>query len=111
MTDRALKNGLTTGVPHFPDALLAVIARDDPARSSYTSAGPENPFLGKKVLVLSGGDDKLVPWAASQTFVDALEVGPQGVKKVVVAPGVGHECTPEMVREMAQFVWEEALVF
>ncbi|EMD33315.1 hypothetical protein CERSUDRAFT_87199 [Gelatoporia subvermispora B] len=110
MTDRAVKNGLSTGPPYFPDALVALVKKDDPASAPYTSTGAENPFLDKKVLVLSGGDDKLVPWAASQTFVDTLEVGPRGVKKVVVAPGVGHECTPDMVKEMAKFVWEEALV-
>ncbi|OCH94879.1 alpha/beta-hydrolase [Obba rivulosa] len=109
MTDRAIKNGLTTGAPHFPDALLAVIKKDDPASAPYTSKEADNPFLGKKILVLSGADDKLVPWAASEKFVESLELGESGVKKVVLAPGVGHECTPDMVKEMTKFIWEEAL--
>jgi len=110
MGERAVKNGLAAGPPYFPDSLVALVQRDDPASAPYASQGAENPFLGKKVLVLSGADDKLVPWTASAEFVQELELGEGGVKKVVVAPGVGHECTPEMVKEMAQFVWEEALV-
>ena len=69
----------------------------------------KNPFLRKKVLVLSGGDDPLVPFSYAEEFVTNLNVGPKGVKEVVVAPGVGHECTPEMVKQMAAFVWKHAL--
>ena len=50
-----------------------------------------------------------MPFVHSQEFVEKLNVGPQGVKKVVVAPGVGHECTPEMVVQMADFVFEHSL--
>ena len=66
-----------------------------------------NPFLGKKILVLSGADDTLVPWVASEKFVGGLVVGGSGVKKVVVQKGVGHACTPEMVAEAAQFLAKE----
>lgn len=59
--------------------------------------------MGKKVLVLSGGIDTLVPWAASKQFVENLWVGNGGVKRVLVVPDAGHECTAAMVAEAAQF--------
>ena len=51
----------------------------------------------------------MVPWSASKTFVDRLDVGPDGLKEVILEQGVGHECTKEMVRVMSQFIWEQAL--
>lgn len=60
-------------------------------------------------MVLSGKEDPLVPWSTSQAFVDALEVGPEGVKKVVVQEGVGHAYTKEMVLEAASFIGQYML--
>jgi hypothetical protein len=45
----------------------------------------------------------------SEPFVDALEVGPEGVKKIFVQEGVGHACTNEMVDEAAAFVGQYLL--
>ena len=45
----------------------------------------------------------------SESFVDALEVGPEGVKKVFLQEGVGHTCTDEMVDKAAAFVGEYLL--
>jgi len=66
-----------------------------------------NPFFGKKILVLAGGKDELVPWAFSEPFVEQIEVGEDGVKKVLVYPGVGHAFTASMLDDVANFVWEE----
>ena len=41
--------------------------------------------------------------------MDALEVGPEGVKKVFVQEGVGHICTDEMVDEAAAFIGQNLL--
>ncbi|OSX59075.1 hypothetical protein POSPLADRAFT_1151946 [Postia placenta MAD-698-R-SB12] len=109
MTERAGLNGIPWEPPYIPRSLLDLIERYDPAAASYTVPDASNPFLGKKILVLSGGDDKLVPWSASKTFVDSLNVGLGGVKEVIVAPGVGHKCTREMVQAMSRFIWTEAL--
>jgi len=62
------------------------------------------------VLVLSGADDKTVPWEASRAFVEALDVGRSGRKEVMVVDGVEHEFTEGMREEMFRFFWEEALV-
>lgn len=41
--------------------------------------------------------------------MDALEVGPEGVKKVFLQEGVKHACTDEMVDEAAAFIGQYLL--
>jgi len=95
--------------PHIPNSLISLINKSDPASKDFKSLdASSNPFYGKKILVLSGKDDRLVPWNASEGFVDALEVGP-GVKKVFVQEGIGHACTKEMIHEAASFVGQHML--
>ncbi|KAF8207287.1 Alpha/Beta hydrolase protein [Mycena galopus ATCC 62051] len=103
MEPRAAAHGITMGPPHFPESLLKVIRAKTPATLPCTSVGPENPFIGKKVLVLSGEADTLVPWTASQAFVEGLEVG-TGTKEYIVYHGVGHEVPPPMVNAAVKFV-------
>lgn len=110
MSRRARAHKLPLGPPYFPKTLLDLIARADPAAAPYTAPDASNPFLGKRILVLSGRDDKKVPWeTAAKRFVTGLYVGSKGVKEVWVEPGVGHEFSPGMVKECARFVWEQAL--
>ncbi|KAI0683781.1 Alpha/Beta hydrolase protein [Cytidiella melzeri] len=109
ITRRAKYSNIELAPPHFPDSLRLYIKRNDPAQAPYTASDESNPFWGKKILVLSGAEDPLVPFSYSEQFVTGLNVGPRGKKEVVIAPGVGHECTPEMVKQMASFVWEQAL--
>ncbi len=84
MSRRARSHKLPVGPPYFPAFLLALIARADPCTAPYTAPDASNPFHGKKILVLSGQDDKKVPWTSAQTFVDGLNVGAHGVKEVIV---------------------------
>ncbi|KAI0339582.1 alpha/beta-hydrolase [Trametopsis cervina] len=109
ITRRAKYSGVELAPPHFPDSLRQYIERNDPSQTPYTTSDPSNPFLGKKVLAMYGGEDTLVPFAYSESFVTDLNVGPHGVKEVVVEPGVGHECTKPMVKRMANFIWDHAL--
>ncbi|EPS93675.1 hypothetical protein FOMPIDRAFT_1135699 [Fomitopsis schrenkii] len=109
MSGRAAEKGIPFEPPYIPKTFLALVKQQDPATVPYKAADASNPFYGKKILVLSGAEDKLVPWSASKEFVDNLNVGPDGAKEVTVAPGVGHECTKEMVRNMSRFIWEKAL--
>ncbi|KAI0694330.1 Alpha/Beta hydrolase protein [Cytidiella melzeri] len=107
---RAEASGVAFVPPTVPHAFIEYLQATDAAAVPYTSPDPSlNPFVGKKILVLSGKDDLLVPWASSDEVVRDLNVGEEGVKKVVVYPGVGHECTKDMVSELAEFVWEYAL--
>ena len=104
MHGRAKASGLQLGPPTFPDSLLEVIKRESPV---CTPVAGRNPFFGKKVLVLAGGKDELVPWVLSEPFVEQIDVGEDGVKKVVVYPDVGHAFTASMEEDVANFVWEE----
>ncbi|KAJ6549189.1 Alpha/Beta hydrolase protein [Mycena sp. CBHHK59/15] len=101
MGPRAEAEGIAVGPPHFPEGLVKLIRAESVTGLPYMSKEDVNPFLGKKVLVLSGGADPLVPWTASQKFVDGLEVG-SGSKKCIVFDGVGHAVPPPMVKELLE---------
>lgn len=109
MTLRAKASNVAFEPPYIPASFLAYVQKEDPVAAPYTLSDASNPFLGKKILVLSGGDDPVVQWECSEAFVKDLEVGSQGAKKVIVYPGVGHECTPAMLKETADFVWDHVL--
>lgn len=109
MQGRAKKLSIPIAPPYFPTSLVELVRRQDPAAKPFNRLDDSNPYLGKKILVLSGAADKLVPWEASKSFVEALAVGPDGTKKVVVQEGVGHECTQEMLEELGRFVGKEYL--
>ncbi|KAG2151240.1 Alpha/Beta hydrolase protein [Suillus bovinus] len=106
ISQRAQSSDIPLAPPYFPTSFKSYIESHDPARLAYRANDASNPFLGKKVLVLSGKEDTLVPWAASAKFVEGLEVGEGGVKRAVVEEGAGHECTSGMQREAALFVRE-----
>lgn len=106
MRPRAASRSLAVASPHFPPSLLASITAHDPSSARFSSSDPaQNPFLGKHILVLSGGKDKLVPWLASRKFVEELQVG-DGTKRVIIDENAAHECTRRMVSELASFVYE-----
>ncbi|KAF8920121.1 Alpha/Beta hydrolase protein [Mucidula mucida] len=110
ISERALKFDIPLdGSAYLPDSLLSLIQSSDPAAAPYRSIDASNPFLGKKILVLSGGKDTLVPWSASESFVEHLNVGDKGVKQAVVQEDAGHETTPEMVQRLVDFITEHAL--
>jgi len=109
MTGRAMQHSLTLEPPYIPSSLLSYIHQHDPPSTPYYTLDTSNPFLDKKILVLSGGMDTIVPWSASKEFVEKLEVGKDGRKVVVVIPDAGHECTTAMVDEMARFIETEVL--
>lgn len=106
---RAHASGIAFEPPYAPQSFVAHVQQHDPPSTPFTATDASNPFYNKKVLVLSGADDPLVPWESSDAFVRDLHVGPAGVKQVVVYPGVGHACTEEMVKATADFVWEHVL--
>ncbi|KAJ7671699.1 Alpha/Beta hydrolase protein [Mycena polygramma] len=103
MRGRAAQQGIVVEPPHFPEGLRKVLEAQALTALAYTSKGAGNPFLGKKILVLSGEADTLVPRTASQAFVEGLEVG-TGTKDVVVYEGVGHAVTRAMVDAAVRFV-------
>jgi len=134
MTHRAEKSRLESwtgedpessflGSQHFPTGLLHILHRVDPTGFIYNSAKTDlerkqrlgKTLGGKKLLILSGGADKLVPYDSSKPFLDWLKTekpilqdGKESSMVVnmrdVVYEGVGHECTEEMVEELVTFV-------
>ncbi|KIO27402.1 hypothetical protein M407DRAFT_73272 [Tulasnella calospora MUT 4182] len=106
MEFRAKQSDVSTSPPSFPDSLRRYIQQYDVLATPYNQNSPSNPFLGKFILVLASGADTLVPFDQfCKPFVDGLEVGVGGAKRVVVQAGVGHEITDEMREEVAKFVW------
>ncbi|KDQ28626.1 hypothetical protein PLEOSDRAFT_1102666 [Pleurotus ostreatus PC15] len=96
-------------LPILPPSLVSLVRHVDPIYTPYTVNDSRNPFLGKKILVLRGAMDRIVPWSASARFVHGLEVGERGLKTVMAQEGVGHECTVEMTKWMAEFLRYECL--
>ena len=126
------------GSKDFPESLVKSLGRGDPAgvvwgRDGYGLGPGDVPsdkdehgvnvekvkvvmkrvFGNKRVLVLSGGSDKLVSYKFSKPFLDWLrKVSGKGgwfedgglVLEDEVFDGVGHEVTPEMVERMVRFV-------
>jgi hypothetical protein len=75
---------------------------------THTNTPPSSRFrrqVCKRVLVLAGANDKLVPWETSRTFVyvEALDVGRGGRKVVMVVPGVKHEFTKGIREKVFRF--------
>ncbi|TFK40093.1 Alpha/Beta hydrolase protein [Crucibulum laeve] len=106
--ERAQRSKIPNTPPYFPVSFLALVKQSDPLSTPYDIPDESNPFWGKNILVLSGEADRLVPWSASEEFVKKLQVGP-GMKKISVHKDVGHECTEQMVEEMATFIKEVVL--
>lgn len=104
MEGRARYLGIPRTPPYFPLSLRELVRVND------TVPAPVPAFAGKRLLVLAGGDDRLVPWEASRAFVEALDVGQTGRKVVMVVPGVKHELTDDMRELMFAFFCEEALI-
>lgn len=120
------------GSRDFPPGLVAQCARFDPkgilfgvdevpAGGSPPSEAQQarlRPILdarvrGKRLLMCTGGDDKLVPWRCSEPFTRFFTAAASGwykdsglVADNRVYPGVGHECSPEMVVDAVRFVCE-----
>jgi len=103
---RAELCGVPFKPPYYPNSLKAYVDANDPAKRPYRANDSSNPFFGRKILVLSGAEDTLVPWVASVEFVQNLEVGEKGIKRFLLEESAGHKCTPRMQREAGLFVNE-----
>jgi hypothetical protein len=108
MRGRAASNNLEFRPPLFPDHLFDIVAKWDPVSTAYDSI-EGNPFHGKRILVLSGGQDLLVPFEPSREFFEKLNVGPTGVKKLVIEPEAVHEYTDSMASVLCHFIWKHSL--
>jgi hypothetical protein len=106
---RADKYQVKLAPPLFPDHMRTLIAQFDPASAPHTASAEGNPFLGKKILALSGGKDPLVPFDPMREFWDGLDVGSDGTKQVIIEPETAHAYTDTMASELSKFLWEHSL--
>ena len=123
------------GSEDFPNGLLEAVEKNDPAGlllgelrvrdDGVYSRGPTDAELkrlipamksslqGKRVLNMSGGADKLVPYKCGAPFLKWLKnaIAPNGwfsegnfLLEDIVFDGVGHDMSPGMVKEIHRFV-------
>lgn len=139
MADRARLSKLATytqdggasfiGSTDFPEALVTAVGRWDPTGYLFgsghdiptTAPSPDEqqrlaPLLdaaikGKRVLVCSGGADKLVPYHAAKPFMDFLKDATRTWWKEGgvyvednVYDGIGHTFSPGMVKDAVRFI-------
>ncbi|KAI9647817.1 hypothetical protein NHQ30_004205 [Ciborinia camelliae] len=137
MTDRARLSKLQTytstqgadfqGSKDFPLALMASLRKWDPKGIIFgASEIPTTPTIakqelykpildqrikGKRILVCSGADDKLVPYHCSEPFMQFLKNATSGWYKDGnvyvednVYPGVGHAFSDGMLKDTIRFV-------
>ncbi|KAB8295309.1 hypothetical protein EYC80_007212 [Monilinia laxa] len=136
MSDRARLSKLQTytstqgatfpGSKDFPPALLASLRKWDPKGILFGSTEIDlapnqalyKPLLdqklkGKRILVCSGADDKLVPYRCSEPFTRFLKNAAAGwyqegelYVEDNVYPGVGHAFSDGMLDDTVRFVNE-----
>lgn len=115
------------GSKDFPGSLIASALKRDPkgllfGRGEVTRMPTQieqrhlhgildEHVRGKRVLVCSGGSDKLVPYRCSEPFLQFLKEANQTWYhdanfrvEDIIYPGVGHEYTDEMMSATAKFV-------
>jgi hypothetical protein len=115
------------GSKDFPDTLISSVLKRDPKALLFgTGEVSQSPseieqrhlrgildarVRGKRLLLCSGGVDKLVPYRCSEPFLRFIKEATQswysdgGLHiEDIVYPRVGHEYTDEMIKATAKFV-------
>lgn len=93
---------------YITSATRSHILKHDPV-SYHPKSTRMNPFMDKHILALAGARDEMITLPATRRFMDRINVGPSGSKRLVIQQGVGHQCTREMVGEMTELVWRITL--
>lgn len=117
------------GSNDFPSALVSSVLKWDPKgiifgetdiRSQFNQSEQDclrlqlDPRIkGKRLLLCSGGADKLVPYHCTEPFLNFLKTATNGwyqdanvYVEDILYPGVGHECTEGMVKDIVRFIGE-----
>lgn len=115
------------GSKDFPDSLVSSVLKRDPKGIVFgTDEVNLNPsegeqallrdildahIKGKRLLVCSGGDDKVVPYRCSEPFLRFLKEANQSwyrdrdfYLEDIVYPGVGHAYSEGMMKDTMRFV-------
>lgn len=128
--DKSTSGAAFLGSKDFPPALVSQCTQFDPkgivfgtgdvieAPATEAEQAPLRRTLdrhvrGKRFLMCTGGDDKLVPWRCSESFtkffVYAAETWYKDSGLTVdnrIYKGKGHECSDEMVADAVKFICE-----
>ena len=116
--------GLVEAVDKYDPAGLflgEIVSRDDDVSDQNPPASEQKRLLplmkrslqGKRILNLAGGADKLVPYQSAEPFLRWLRnsTAPNGwfseggvVFEDIIFDGIGHDMSPEMVKEAHRFV-------
>ena len=110
MNERGSKYDIKLEQPVLPSTLAYNISKFDPMASFENS---KESWNGKKICVLSGNDDKLVPHKHQVKFIDNLKNYYQTKDGVIVAKafeGVKHEVNEEMQITCARFILNAAVL-
>ncbi|CAG8534094.1 13282_t:CDS:10 [Acaulospora colombiana] len=103
MFDRATRKGFdTTATAYFPPNFVAYVKENDPCSAPVSNHDETNPYLGKKILAIAGGKDRLVPWQFSAKFYESLQVGEHGVKEMFIDDEAGHNETRKWFNAISQ---------
>ncbi|KAL1411867.1 hypothetical protein Q8F55_002844 [Vanrija albida] len=75
-------------------------------REFYEDSTPDGVWVGRKILALHGDLDQVVPPVFSEASWPKVvaEAGRDSTEQVI-QPGVGHICTPEMVRRASEWFY------
>jgi pimeloyl-ACP methyl ester carboxylesterase len=112
LTPRIAKFPPSTGqrelaAPAFPASLAQLVTKDDPCAADYRSHDPAvNPYIGKQILILGGGEDRLVPPKFGEKMFRDMYVGSEGAKEMIVQDGIGHAMSPEMLERVGEWLWK-----
>jgi predicted esterase len=105
MFDRATRKGYDpTDATYFPPDFVAYVKAHDPCMVPAFTQDETNPYLGKKILAIAGGKDRLVPWQFSAKFYESLQVGDHGVKELFIDEEAGHVWTDKMGDVISNFI-------
>lgn len=127
LSKRSTAGASFLGSSDFPAALVAQAAQFDPKAIVFGTADVPVPsdddstrnildahVRGKRFLLCTGGDDKLVPWRCSEPFtrwfMNAAETWYKDSGLRVdnrIYAGKGHECSDEMVLDAVRFLVAE----
>jgi hypothetical protein len=116
------------GSRDFPNALVSSVQKWDPKGQLFGSSDVpieapseteqqrlreilDKKIKGKRVLVCSGGADKLVPYHCGEPFLKFLKNAASGWYKDgdvyvedIVYPGIGHAYSEGMVKDVTRFI-------
>ena len=108
--------GFEPAEPYLPEAFKRFLRRFDLGTGVRRwEEGPPERMRGhitrifeKPILVMSGRDDKAVPWEASEHVIQKIQeiLGEGGSMTVSVYDGVGHEFTQGMKEEFKNWLLE-----